>query len=113
MESPEDDQLLADVAEAIADGRPIDWADLGSRAGTAPRADRVKQLQVLEALAALHRSGESTVEGSLVPPPVPKLRSVSRPSKKRGSTERIECASHSAATPCCAFIRASSSASLA
>jgi eukaryotic-like serine/threonine-protein kinase len=71
MESPEDDQLLADVAEAIADGRPIDWADLGSRAGTAPRADRVKQLQVLEALAALHRSGESTVEGSLVPPPVP------------------------------------------
>ena len=71
MESPEDDQLLADVAEAIADGRPIDWADLGSRAGTAPRAGRVKQLQVLEALAALHRSGESTVEGSLVPPPVP------------------------------------------
>jgi hypothetical protein len=72
MESPEDDQFLSDVPEAIADGRPIAWADLSDRAATSPHADRLKQLQVLEALAALHRSQESTAEGSNVPAtPVP------------------------------------------
>ena len=30
------------------------------------------------------------------------------PSKKRGSTERMECASHSTATPCAARMRSSS-----
>ena len=72
MESSEDDQFLSDVAEAIADGRPIAWAELSSRAGNSPHANRVKQLQVLEALAALHRSEESTVESPAVPSmPVP------------------------------------------
>src|SRR5688572_7218175 len=67
MESPEDDQPLSDLAEAIADGRPIDWADVSRRAGTSPPGDLVKQLQVLEALAALHRSQESTAEAPIAP----------------------------------------------
>ena len=67
MESPEDDQFLSDAAEAIADGRPIDWAALSARAGTSPHAGRVKQLQTLEALAALHRPQESTADGSIGP----------------------------------------------
>jgi serine/threonine protein kinase/tetratricopeptide (TPR) repeat protein len=67
MESPDDDQFLSDVAEAIADGRPIAWAELSDRAGTSPHADRLKQLQVLEALAALHRSQESTAQSPDVP----------------------------------------------
>jgi serine/threonine protein kinase/tetratricopeptide (TPR) repeat protein len=72
MESPEDEPFLSDVAEAIADGRPIAWADLSRRAGTSLRADLVKQLQVLEALAALHRSHDSTGAGPTVPaPPAP------------------------------------------
>jgi serine/threonine-protein kinase len=64
MESPEDDPFLSDLAEAIADGRPISWADLPDRSGTSQHVDRLKQLQVLEALAALHRSQDSSGAGA-------------------------------------------------
>ena len=67
MESPEDDPFLSDLAEAIADGRPISWAELGDRADGSQHADRLKQFQVLEALAALHRTGEATAEGPTTP----------------------------------------------
>ena len=60
MESPEDDQFLSGLAEAIADGRPISWADLPG-SGTSRHADRLKELRVLEALSSLHRSPEATV----------------------------------------------------
>src|SRR5262245_2846461 len=71
MESPEDDKFLLSAAEAIADGHPIAWADLSGRAGTLLPDDLVKQYQVLEALAALHRSQESTAEAPTVAVPPP------------------------------------------
>jgi serine/threonine-protein kinase len=58
MESPEDDQFVSDLAEAIADGRPVAWADLPDQPG-ADDANRLKQFQVLEAVAALHRSPDA------------------------------------------------------
>jgi len=42
-----------------------------------------------------------------VPPAVPRLKSGNRPSKKRGTSEAIECASQRSAKPCAAFSRAS------
>jgi serine/threonine protein kinase/tetratricopeptide (TPR) repeat protein len=74
MESPEDDQFLSDLAEAIADGRPIFWADLPGRPGTSQYADRLEQLQVLEAVSTLHRSQEAVVgetAGPAAPGPPP------------------------------------------
>jgi serine/threonine protein kinase/tetratricopeptide (TPR) repeat protein len=68
MESPETDQFLSDLAEAIADGRPVSWADLPDGPGRSQLAERLKQLQVLEALSALHRSQELIVVGPAVPP---------------------------------------------
>jgi serine/threonine-protein kinase len=67
MESPEDDEFLSHLAEAIADGRPVSWADLPDRPGASRHAERLKQLQVLEALAALHRSQEATIGGPAAP----------------------------------------------
>ena len=62
MSSPPDGnaRILA-LAEAIADGRPIDWAALDIPAGD-PAAQRVlDELRVLAALADVHRSPPSSV----------------------------------------------------
>jgi eukaryotic-like serine/threonine-protein kinase len=70
MESPDDDRFLSDVAEAIADGRPVPWGELSASTGTSRRADLVTQLQVLEALAALNRSSEPAGERPFAETPV-------------------------------------------
>jgi len=65
-------------------------------------------------VAALEAAVEDEVVAilalALVPPPVPRLTSGSRPSKSRGTTDRIECASKSSAKPNFARIRSSSRA---
>jgi serine/threonine protein kinase/Tfp pilus assembly protein PilF len=73
MESP-DDRLLSDVVEAIADGRPVAWADLLRRTKSSSGADLVRQLQVLEAIASLHRPQERVTEAAnvaMTPAPAP------------------------------------------
>ena len=49
------DRLVDDLAEAILDGTPIDWAAAGSSAEAAARP-LVRHLKVLAAIANLHRS---------------------------------------------------------
>ena len=71
MESPDDDRFLSDVADAIADGRPIPWGELSASAGTSRRADLIAQLEVIEALAALNRSGEPADEALVADTSVP------------------------------------------
>ena len=51
---PADDHLLDDVADAILDGAPIDWAVVESRADGHRRA-LLDRLRVLAALADVHR----------------------------------------------------------
>jgi eukaryotic-like serine/threonine-protein kinase len=51
---PPDDHLLDDVADAILDGTPIDWARVGSRADGQERV-LLDRLRVLAALADVHR----------------------------------------------------------
>jgi serine/threonine-protein kinase len=51
---PADDDLLGDLADAILDGAPIDWAGVESRANGDRRA-LLDRLRVLAALADVHR----------------------------------------------------------
>ena len=51
---PADDHLLDDLADAILDGAPIDWAGVESRAA-GHRPALLDPLRVLEALADVHR----------------------------------------------------------
>ena len=51
---PDDDRLLDDVADAILDGTPIDWAAVESHAGSHRRA-LLDRLRVLAVLADAHR----------------------------------------------------------
>jgi TolB-like protein len=51
---PADDRLLDDVAEAILDGTPIDWAAVASHVD-GPRRPLLNRLRVLAALADVHR----------------------------------------------------------
>ena len=52
---PADDHLLDDVADAILDGTPIDWASVESRADGHGRA-LLDRLRALAALADVHRT---------------------------------------------------------
>jgi hypothetical protein len=50
----EGDDLVDDLASAIADGTAIDWASAESRAATTPCAV-MRELRLLESVASLHR----------------------------------------------------------
>jgi serine/threonine-protein kinase len=52
--APERQNLLA-LAEAIADGRDVDWAEAESTAGTPQDRELVQQLRLLAGLADVHR----------------------------------------------------------
>ena len=57
-----DDPLLDDVAGAVLDGDPVDWADVEARADSSATSV-VKHLAVLSLVAALHRQNESDAVG--------------------------------------------------
>jgi TolB-like protein/tetratricopeptide (TPR) repeat protein len=57
-----DDPLLDDVAGAVLDGDPVDWADVEARADSSATSV-VKHLAVLSLVAALHRQNESDALG--------------------------------------------------
>ena len=63
---PADDRLLDDVADAILDGTPIDWASVESRADGHRRA-LLDRLRVLAALADVHRDLPDDVERAAQP----------------------------------------------
>ena len=68
------DRLVDDLADAILDGTPIDWAAAESSAEGVARP-LVRQLKVLAAVADLHR-GTPPIASTLSEPPV------SRPERK-------------------------------
>ena len=73
---PADDHLLDDVADAILDGAPIDWAGVESRTDGHRRA-LLDRLKVLAALADVHHDLPDDVERagmSRAPRRVPKGR---------------------------------------
>ncbi len=57
-----DDPLLDDLAGAVLDGDPVDWADVEARADSSATSV-VKHLAVLSLVAALHRQNESDAVG--------------------------------------------------
>jgi serine/threonine protein kinase/tetratricopeptide (TPR) repeat protein len=59
MDTPDDDDPLDDVADAIADGRPVDWAALEARLGSRADTELLQELKLLEALASVHRADHS------------------------------------------------------
>ena len=64
------EQLVDDLADAILDGTPIDWAAAESSSdGTAPLL--VTQLRVLAAVAELHRAYSAESVDALSHPAVP------------------------------------------
>lgn len=67
------DAAMLSLAESIADGQPIDWAEVEARAG-AQDESIVRQLRVISELAGLHRS-LSTL--SMPPPDAARSRQVS------------------------------------
>lgn len=73
MQSPEDD-ALQDLADAIVDGRPVEWGSVGNT-GDPVHDSIVREFHVLAALADVHRriqssEGELATDGLfLVPPP--------------------------------------------
>jgi serine/threonine-protein kinase len=58
MQSPEDD-ALQDLAEAIVDGRPVEWDTVGNT-GDAAHDSIVREFHVLAALANVHRRIQSS-----------------------------------------------------
>ncbi len=62
MSSPPDGnaRILA-LAEAIADGRPIDWAAIDVKVSDPAAQQVLDELRVLATLADLHRSPDPTV----------------------------------------------------
>lgn len=69
MDAPEDDDLFTEVADAIADGRPVDWAALEQRWGHRGPG-LLAELKVLAGLAGVHRQDYSQeADGGTPAPP--------------------------------------------
>src|SRR5579862_5041633 len=54
-----DDRRLSRLAEAVADGLGVDWADAASSAGNSDEREVIRYLRVLADLFELHRSDSS------------------------------------------------------
>ena len=94
----------------LADARlPDDLPRLAQR----PAAALAAPGRPVDAVLVMTHLASADLEAlrTLAPLAVPRFRSGSRPSKKRGTTERIECASHRTTRPCKANRRISSSSS--
>src|SRR5262252_2294694 len=75
--SPGDD-ALARAAEDVADGRSVDWAALGGHAHGSEAVELLTNLQIIGAIADVHRSveesthvsdSESPIDANQPPPP--------------------------------------------
>jgi serine/threonine protein kinase len=66
---PSDEARLMKLAEAVADGLGVDWADAASSSASAEVRELVEYLHVLADVASLHRSNGS--DAGVTPPPQP------------------------------------------
>jgi hypothetical protein len=57
---PDDRQLLSNVTDAIADGRPVPWTDAEASSELAEISPLLRELRVLAALADVHRGIEAS-----------------------------------------------------
>lgn len=69
MQSPEDDPLQ-DLADAIVDGRPVEWDSVGNT-GDPEHDSIIREFHVLAALAGVHRQFESDEDAEPSPSDAP------------------------------------------
>src|SRR4051812_11753786 len=55
------DEAIDRAADAVADGRPVDWAALSARVSTPEQAQRIECLRIIGVIGDLHRSGDDPV----------------------------------------------------
>ena len=83
-----DDRALADLAASVADGQPVDWRHVESKAGASDRR-LVRHLRLVENIASLYRSiplEEPPLDAEF---PTPADVPIGEPTGPRGWSPRI------------------------
>jgi serine/threonine-protein kinase len=88
MNVPAGEQLVDELAGAILDGTPVDWAAAESSVEGGAR-EIVEQLKVLAAVAAVHRDGPALATQPWTHPPAPREK-VAAPPERWGHLRIVE-----------------------
>jgi len=94
MTKPEEDPTLQSVAEAVADGAPVDWDGVG--ASQPELAQQLDRLRFLEVVATAHREASGQIAAPTEMTPTESQGPAVTPGSRRGARDQEPRSAHAA-----------------